>query len=569
MEENTRRPTTLTQSTTKKRRLQRRQGEHFQCQQQHQQLVRRQEENISQPGLEDLEKAGLTVHTETDPNTGAVTFSIQKLDSSQTPPAPQQAEIPSPKSKRDDAPCPSINDNTGGTGVGTLFLPQVYASLGHAAVAGDFDGDGVQELVISAPHFTRDVLIPSQGAVFITPSKALSSLSSSSNIQTLASQTLYGDPAEPQSRFGYSLAVVDLNQDGIDDLAVGAPGTGAKDLYYEGSVHVYFGVRGQGLGSSPDLKIGYDRTKRVIPAGLNVLSGIGRTLLGVDLTGSGHKDLVIGMPMATTINSSSTDPSTKYLLQAGRVLGFLGSSHHVGSKLDTDADWELQGDTKFGWFGASIAAVKASITGPNGVAASPQNVLVVGSPSFAPGADTAMIGNIQGYSSSDKVPQKLFTVHGMSSFQQFGSGLAALKEDGLLAVGSISESPDGSYWQAGALRVINVSLIKSGTNSKLSDLVPTAVVGSPLNGSQKTAQLSSALAASSGQSLWVSEPFVNGEDGRIIQWETSGTGGIKQCFRGEQNSRSRLGTRILATDLNGDGKEDLIVAASHDSRYAE
>ena len=73
------------------------------------------------------------------------------------------------------------------------------------------------------------------------------------------------------SRFGFALAVLDINQDGIDDLIVSAPAFGAggpTGIYfnnytsrypkkYDGSVYIYLGVNGTGipLGASPSLTI--------------------------------------------------------------------------------------------------------------------------------------------------------------------------------------------------------------------------------------------------------------------------------------------------------------------------
>ena len=44
--------------------------------------------------------------------------------------------------------------------------------------------------------------------------------------------------------------MVDLNRDGIDDLAVGAPTVGMELFYYDGRVHVYFGSA-TGLSEQP------------------------------------------------------------------------------------------------------------------------------------------------------------------------------------------------------------------------------------------------------------------------------------------------------------------------------
>ncbi|KAF9435649.1 Glycosylphosphatidylinositol specific phospholipase D1 [Entomortierella beljakovae] len=687
-----------------------------------------------------LDLAGLQVRSETDEDTGMVTFSIEeiktedesinidfessmenqeefsydsqgqyKLSGDQTYSQQKltwnskthQSELLFKKSKHPHPTmadtCLSFSDELESQSR-TFYLPIEYSSLGHAAVTGDFDGDGNPDLVVSAPHMRLDPLVPSQGAVFVIHGTSLFTGEDNEDgvdIRSIASQSLYGDPTEPQSRFGWSLAVVDLNQDGIDDLAVGAPGHNAKGLKYDGSVFVYFGHSGTGLSETPDLILYHNRAKdeeAEVPWRFDTLNGLGYALYGLDLTGSGFKDLVIGTPMATApieqlpqgedgndngIDDNGEDDNDKpkwkppkFKAQAGKVLVFLSSAKHVGQKLDTDRDWELQGSSDFEWFGASIAIVTQKIQDDYAKSISKyssflgwlnpsrylshcgrshfkkdlgeRRILVVGSPTFGVGENGAMRGKIQGFVIPDfsrnplEETQKIFTIHGDIKFQQLGSSLmpnrvliegSEVPQD-FLVVGSQSEDVVkrlprvGHLWQAGVVRILDISLIPDGSEVNISELdANQEIVRDFLQGSQSMSHLSADMEVSTdGNSIWLTEPYANSETGRIVEWvpdmrkrEDNGNGGrgrrrgvgegerrrdilgvrgrrlihsdylgggdddggddadqdrIRQCFIGSTN-RDRFGSNLIVSDLTRNGLDDVVVTSSHASQFAK
>jgi hypothetical protein len=194
--------------------------------------------------------------------------------------------------------------------------------FGYRMATGDFNGDGLLDLAISAPPLSGT------GTVYIVPGNAdLSKWNQAvGSIPGELSFTADGG----NDLFGYSLAVGDFNGDGTVDLAVGAPQYGSG----QGLVNLYFGS-GTGLSGTPSVSIlgninNQGSTARnfgsmVASVGHASDAGVGDTLLiGAPFDGdSGTAYLFVGRSTANwgTINSY-TQADTTFTSADGDNLGY-------------------------------------------------------------------------------------------------------------------------------------------------------------------------------------------------------------------------------------------------------
>ncbi|RUS24308.1 hypothetical protein BC938DRAFT_473801 [Jimgerdemannia flammicorona] len=438
-----------------------------------------------------------------------------------------------------------------------LTLPYATASLGYALASGDFDGDGIPELAISAPYYTTSPASPHSGAVFVVPTSDIPHLPN--NILAAASVVLA--PASAQARFGWSIAVADLNKDGMDDLVVAAPFAEVG----RGAVYVFFGRKGAGLRETPDVVLELAKEAGMV-------NGFGMIVVGTDVDGDGFKDVLIACPMCD---------GGSWARQTGTIHFLLSTYNHTSSSRTplrlNRADHILRNPSlrPLEHFGSAIEILEHPDRG---------RLLLVGAPGYST-QKAQGVGRVYGFQlrpDQEGELKKVFDLSGTEEFQGFGSQITMgqFLPDGrpLMAVASPSEeaqSPVLNFksWQAGVVRIIDVSHLTIGATLADDALRPGAGLVAAVNGSAAAAHLGQALARSGNgkPGLWIGEPLAEGERGRVYRWELGKEAPsdtplqvdtVAECYRGDENM-ARFGSRIWSGDLNGDGREDLVVTSEH------
>ncbi|XP_046581198.1 phosphatidylinositol-glycan-specific phospholipase D-like [Haliotis rubra] len=334
-------------------------------------------------------------------------------------------------------------------------VPEKYAKFGWSLAVGDLNNDGQDDLAIGAPGYGSE-FSPQDGKVFIIygtdnglPLKTMD------NFNVQANQVLNG-PFKAQARFGSSIAIVDINMDGINDIAVGAPNMGSEStpLKYQGMVYVYYGSRNDMYRfSQVNMTISCkDRLQQW------------RSLSAGDLNGDGHPDLILGSPFAPG---------------GGQQRGFVGSVYaskkyiHGVTTLTVDTlDWTYSGQQDYGWLGQDMSVRPH----PSG-----QPLLMVSQPTFRNCSlyncsydvnDTQSVGRFNMFHTPVTRASLPATNSGSHHFQMFGSsfdvGHPLPGGDTILAVSAVGEDVEGKvllvdteFTQAGAVHLLNITNITS------------------------------------------------------------------------------------------------------------
>jgi hypothetical protein len=159
--------------------------------------------------------------------------------------------------------------------------------FGSTLVAGDFNGDGLDDLAVGAPGYNHNA-----GAVLV----------------------LHGDEGETlmdydaffgtnQELFGYALARADFDADGINDLAVGCPNAdvGILTTIRSGKVRILYGPLDAAFVRHQDW------TQSATGQGVSEEGdAFGETLVTGDFNGDGRADLAIGVPNEDRGNVQNT-----------------------------------------------------------------------------------------------------------------------------------------------------------------------------------------------------------------------------------------------------------------------
>ncbi|MEH2245130.1 beta strand repeat-containing protein [Nostoc sp.] len=432
--------------------------------------------------------------------------------------------------------------------------------------AGDINNDGIDDLIIEAPYAS-----PSGNdragrsyVVFGGANVGSSGIFNLSDLNGTNGFAINGIAGNDYSGRSVSYGG-DINNDGVDDLIIGAPFASRNSIGQNGESYVVFG--GTNVGSSGSLNLSnLNGTNGFTITGIGQTDTIGWSVSNAgDINNDGVDDLIIGGYGKSYVVFGKTNVGSGGTLKPSSLDGSNGFT--ITSIGDFDS-WSVSNAGDINSDGVDDLIIGAYRASPNGKENAGQSYVVFGGTNVGSGG----ILNVSSLNGTNG-----FAINGIAAGNESGwsvSNGGDINNDGIddLIIGA-DRAPANGVFQAGQTYVVfGGTNVGSGGALNLSDLNGTN--GFAINGITENSFSSSSIsnagdvnadgiddliigAPDSGQTYVVFGGRNVGNSGSLNLSDLNGTNGFTIPGGGA------IGLSVsYAGDINNDGVDDLIIGAS-------